>query len=256
MIKIIAITIKALTGNVLRFFYSRHLLSRAKIGKGVRISTSVQVAGKGKLIIGDGCVIEKHVSLGIFAGGNIHLGDNVCIKEGANIHAGENAGIALEHGSRVLAQAVLRNGKRAVLKKHSSISSYCMIFPRENGYDGSLTLGEHSNIGDFTTIDTCDDVIIGDYVAIGPDCILYTHDHDYKTGIKAAWKGKVKTGKIEIKDGAWVGARVTILPGVTIGEKAVVAAGSVVTRDVLPGELVAGIPAKPIIKKAKLEYAE
>jgi acetyltransferase-like isoleucine patch superfamily enzyme len=248
MIKIMAISMKSLSRKIIRPLYSAYLLSKADIGRNVSISGPLQVAGKGRLIIGDGCSIDKHVSLGIFNGGKISLGKGSVIKEGTNIHAGENAGITLSQGSKVLSHSVLRNGNKAILQAKSSISSYCMIFPRENGYDGAFILGENSNIGDFTTIDTCDDVIIGDNVAVGPYCIFYTHDHDYKTGDIAAWKGKVKTGKIIISDGAWVGARVTILPGVNIGEKAVVAAGSVVTRDVLPGDIVGGIPAKPLKK--------
>ena len=49
-----------------------------------------------------------------------------------------------------------------------------------------------------------------------------------------------------IKDGAWLGARCTILPGVTVGEGAIVAAGAVVHRDVAPNTLVAGVPARVV----------
>jgi maltose O-acetyltransferase len=49
---------------------------------------------------------------------------------------------------------------------------------------------------------------------------------------------------VSIEDGAWIAARVTILPGVTIGRGTVVAAGAVVTRDVPPNTLAAGVPAR------------
>jgi acetyltransferase-like isoleucine patch superfamily enzyme len=248
-INILLMTIRTVTGKIMRSVYWKYRLAKSEMGYSVKISFPVKIEGRGKLIIGDNATIEKQVSLGIYNGGTINLGKGTQLKEGTNLHAGENAELTLEEGVKVLAHSTLRNGNKMILKKNSSVSSYCMIFPRENAYDGTFILGEHSNIGDFTTIDTCDDVIIGNYVALGPNCILYTHDHDYETGELAAWKGEVKTGKIVIKDGAWVGARVTILPGVTIGEKAVVAAGSVVTRNVLPGEIVGGIPAKPLIKK-------
>ncbi|OQX82496.1 MAG: hypothetical protein B6D64_00125 [Bacteroidetes bacterium 4484_276] len=131
----------------------------------------------------------------------------------------------------------------------SAISSYCQVFPREPGFDGKFIMGGGSNIGDFTTIDTSDDVIIGNQVALGPYDIVYTHDHDYRADSFAAWKGGVVTGKVIIEDGAWVGARVTLLPGVTIGKRAIVAAGSVVTKSVAAGDIVGGIPAKSLIKK-------
>ena len=60
---------------------------------------------------------------------------------------------------------------------------------------------------------------------------------------------------ITIGDGVWLGARAIILPGVTIGEGAVVAAGAVVTKDVEPWAVVGGNPAK-FIKKRELKDAE
>ncbi|MBV4357845.1 hypothetical protein KTO63_11845 [Parasegetibacter sp. MAH-26] len=56
----------------------------------------------------------------------------------------------------------------------------------------------------------------------------------------------MKKAPITIEDGAWIGSRVTILPGVTIGEKSIIAAGAVVTKDVEPYTLVGGVPAKII----------
>lgn len=53
-------------------------------------------------------------------------------------------------------------------------------------------------------------------------------------------------GKVHIKQNAWIGAGATILPGISIGENAVVAAGAVVTKDVPANTVVAGIPAKVI----------
>lgn len=255
ILKITLISLKVFSEKILRSLYWKYRLARADMGQNVRITFPVRIEGKGKLIIGDNVVIEKQVSLGIFEGGRITLSRGAWLKEGVNLHAGSMGNLILEPGARVLANSTLRNGSSMVLKNNSSVSSYCMIFPREEGYDGAFILGENSNIGDFTTIDTCDEVNIGKHVALGPNCILYTHDHDYESGEVAAWKGKVRTGKIVIKEGAWVGARVTILPGITIGEKAVVAAGSVVTRDVAPGEVVGGIPAKPLMKKNSNEPA-
>ena len=85
---------------------------------------------------------------------------------------------------------------------------------------------------------------IGNNVNISSDTILETGSHEYST-FACVFK------PIVIKDDVWVGTRVTILQGVTIGEGAVVAAGSVVTRNVEPYTIVAGVPAKPIGKRKK-----
>ena len=87
-------------------------------------------------------------------------------------------------------------------------------------------------------------ITIEDNVLIGPKVNLITENHpldptDRKTLI---------CKPIVIKRNAWIGAAATILPGVTIGENAVVAAGAVVTNDVAPNTIVGGVPAK-FIKK-------
>ncbi|MFB9054537.1 acyltransferase [Formosa undariae] len=88
------------------------------------------------------------------------------------------------------------------------------------------------------------DVNRGSDVAIGPNCTLYTHDHDYSDKIVAAWKGVIISNPIIIKNGAWIGSNVTILPGATIGNRAVIAAASVVTMNVESETIVEGVPAK------------
>ncbi|WP_425562996.1 DapH/DapD/GlmU-related protein [Mucilaginibacter gynuensis] len=74
--------------------------------------------------------------------------------------------------------------------------------------------------------------------------MIWTLHHDYNT-TDFAQVGKT----VVIEDYAWLCSRSVILPGVTIGKGAVVAAGAVVTRDVQPYTVVGGIPAKPIAKR-------
>ncbi len=223
-------------------------LSQSSIGKNVSINFPVIIEGYGKLIIGNSVLIKKRASFGISKGGKVIINNNAQIYENVNIHAGKDVTITIGEQCSILKESTLRNGNNVTLENFSSISSYCNIFPREPGFDGCFILGEKSNVGDYTTIDTSSDVIIGKEVAIGPSSIIYTHDHDYKSDTFAAWKGGVKLGKVTIEDGSWVGARVTILPGVTIGKRAIVAAGSIVTRDVTPGDIVGGVPARSLLK--------
>ena len=83
-------------------------------------------------------------------------------------------------------------------------------------------------------------VTIEDDVQIGPSVKLTSENHP----LDPADRKTVLLQPILIKRNAWIGAGATILPGVTVGENAVVAAGAVVSRDVPPNTVVAGIPAK------------
>lgn len=232
-----------------RFLYWNLRLAQANLGPGVKIEFPVIVEGNGRLTLGACVELMKQATIGLSPGSHINIGAGSRIHPKANLHAGKDTTIKLGEKCSILTHAVVRNGKGVEMGAGSSISSYCNIFPREPGYDGKLIIGKGSNIGDNTIIDTSDDVIIGDMVALGPYDIVYTHDHDYRSDSFAAWKGGVHTGKVVVEDGAWVGARVTLLPGVTIGKRAIVAAGSVVTKDVAPGDIVGGIPAKSMLKK-------
>ncbi|HNW74005.1 MAG TPA: DapH/DapD/GlmU-related protein [Bacteroidales bacterium] len=232
-----------------RFIYWNLRLAQSDLGKNVRIHFPVILEGSGRLTVGPGAELMKRCSIGLSPGSRIILGASTRIHPEANIHAGKETTILLGEKCAILSHAIVRNGKGVEMGNNSSVSSYCNIFPREPGYDGRLVIGKGSNIGDNTIIDTSDDVIIGEQVALGPHDIVYTHDHDYRSDSFAAWKGGVHTGKVVVEDGAWVGARVTLLPGVTIGKRAIVAAGSVVTKDVAPGDIVGGIPAKSLLKK-------
>lgn len=84
-------------------------------------------------------------------------------------------------------------------------------------------------------------IILEDHVAVGPNTIFFAAGHDAsKLSLPDT------AGTIRVCSNVWIGGNSTILQGVTIGEGAVVAAGSVVTRDVEPYTIVAGVPAKKI----------
>jgi acetyltransferase-like isoleucine patch superfamily enzyme len=86
------------------------------------------------------------------------------------------------------------------------------------------------------------EVRIGSFVHIGHHVVLLTLDHEIGPARERC--GSLLSGPITIDDGAWIGSRVTILPGVVVGKGAVVATGAVVVSDVPPNTLVGGVPAK------------
>ena len=104
-----------------------------------------------------------------------------------------------------------------------------------------LSIGMGTSIGHGAVLDARYGLTIGENVNFSSEVMVWTAQHDYRD----KFFGTV--GKpVIIENYAWLGPRSIILPGVTIGEGAVVAAGAVVTRDVDPYVLVGGIPARKI----------
>lgn len=105
-----------------------------------------------------------------------------------------------------------------------------------------LTIGENTLVTGGLHVDLGAPVRIGNMVRIGHDVSLLTINH--AVGPFYLRAGTSFFGEIVIEDGCWLASRCTVLPGVTIGAGAIVAAGSVVTRDVPKHTLVAGVPAR------------
>ncbi len=77
------------------------------------------------------------------------------------------------------------------------------------------------------------DVVIGNDVTMGPDVIIYTSSHEYKDlGIPIKRQGKRKQKPVVIGNNVWIGARCILLPGVKVGDNAIIGANTVVTKDV------------------------
>ncbi len=107
-----------------------------------------------------------------------------------------------------------------------------------------LRIGTACVINESITFNLGGRVDIGDHVAIGMQCLFVTVGHEM--GDPRCRAGQTVTGSITVGSGAWLAARVVVLPGVTIGAGAVIAAGAVVACDVPPHTLAGGVPARVI----------
>jgi maltose O-acetyltransferase len=105
-----------------------------------------------------------------------------------------------------------------------------------------LTIGRECWLNAGCVLDLGASITISDRVALGHQVMLMTTSHALGTGERRA--GPVFTRPIFIEEGAWLGARSIVLPGVHVGCSAVVAAGAVVTKNVSPHTLVGGVPAR------------
>ncbi|MBI2051550.1 acyltransferase [Candidatus Roizmanbacteria bacterium] len=105
----------------------------------------------------------------------------------------------------------------------------------------NIVIGEDTIIGEGAVLDGRDKLVIGNHVAFASEVAVYNSKHDIDDEDFSPVDAPVA-----IKDYVFIGPRAIILPGVTIGEGAIVAAAAVVTKDVAPYTVVAGIPAKQI----------
>ncbi len=120
--------------------------------------------------------------------------------------------------------------------KGSSIHMGATLYDSRN-----IVIGEDSIIGERAVLDGRGPLYIGNHVDIASEVMIYNSQHDINDEHFTPHTKKVKIG-----DYVFVGPRTIILPGVTIGKGAIVAAGAIVTKDVPPYAIVAGVPAKII----------
>ena len=132
--------------------------------------------------------------------------------------------------------------RRFSLGQKSVVESYSCI----NNAVGDVVIGDHTRIGLHNTI--IGPVTIGCHVNLAQGITVTGLNHNFESTDKRIDEQGVSTLQVTIGDDIWIGANAAIMPGVTIGNHCVVAAGAVVTKDVPPHSLVAGVPAK-IIKQ-------
>jgi maltose O-acetyltransferase len=119
--------------------------------------------------------------------------------------------------------------------------------PRVNGARAlhrNLSIGRDCLIDVGVTLDLQERLEIGDRVTIGHDAMLLTSSHEI--GPREHRAGLVVCAPVRIEEGAWLGTRCIILPGVTVGAGAIIAPGALVNKDVPPNARVAGTPAKVV----------
>lgn len=126
------------------------------------------------------------------------------------------------------------------LGDYSVVESFACI----NNAVGDVIIGDHTRIGLHNTI--IGPVTIGSHVNLAQGITITALNHNFDDSEKRIDQQGISTKEVVLEDDIWVGANAVILPGVTIGKHVVVAAGAIVTKDVPPHSLVAGVPAKVI----------
>jgi acetyltransferase-like isoleucine patch superfamily enzyme len=131
-------------------------------------------------------------------------------------------------------------GENFSIKDFSIIESFGSI-KKESG---SLSIGDNVGISEFCYFSIRGNLIIGNNVIVGPNVKIFTENHSFEvTEIPFRLQDETRAD-VTIGNNVWIGSGATILPGVFIGDNVVIAAGSIVNKNVEDNSLVGGIPAK------------
>ena len=152
-------------------------------------------------------------------------------------------GSTVEPQTKIVNAANVRIGRDVLLKEAIYIRA---------GTQGRVEIGDRAAINGFCRFFGHGGITIGEDTQIGPGCLITTTDHDYRDQLRASFKA------VTIGKRVWMGANVTVLPGVSIGDEAVIGAGSVVTKSIPARSIAVGVPARVIktiddVRRERLE---
>ena len=139
----------------------------------------------------------------------------------------------LEGQQAIIRQLFGRTGQR-----------FCIYPPFWCDYGSNIEIGEDFFANHGTSILDGGKVIFGDHVFIGPNCGFHTAGHPIEAELRNQWQ--VFNKPIKVGNNVWFGAAVQVMPGVTIGDNAVIGAGSIVTHDIPANTVSAGNPCRVI----------
>lgn len=164
----------------------------------------------------------------------IRLGKSVFIGDNVEINALSFGGVSI--------------GNNVTIKKGGIIDCTGVLY----NLGDRLFIGDNVGISQNVFIQVRGSVKIGNDVIIGPGVSIFSENHIYDDLVIPIRKQGVSRVGVEINEGVWIGARSIILDGVKIGRNSIIAAGSVVTKDVEEFSVVGGVPAKFI--KSRLNF--
>ncbi len=226
-----------------------------KMGKpGYRVDTAlstwdiIRIMGAKGICLLRGIIYSirfKKASLPLFSGRNVRIRFAERITSGACLTLQNDVTI------NALSKKGVAFGRNVTLCKGTTID--CTGVIRELGE--GLVVGDYVGMSEGCFIQVRGAVRIGSHVMMGPGVRIFSENHAFESSDKLLTEQPTIRKGVCIEDDIWIGAGATILDGVTVGRGSIIAAGSVVTRDVPPFVIVAGVPAK-VIKDRKADLGE
>jgi acetyltransferase-like isoleucine patch superfamily enzyme len=178
----------------------------------------------------------------------IRVGKRFYIQGVPKIKIGGHAkDISIGRNVRIMGDVDLRNREQGSIRigDDVTIDEGCRFIAANNAI---LTIGNGTRIGLCTVFNCGVNVSIGENVLISGFCYIQSSNHGIKSGYPIQSQPHTY-GEINVGNNSWLGSHVTVLPGVSIGDGAVIGAKAVVTKEVFMDTIVAGIPAKVIGKR-------
>jgi len=181
------------------------------------------------------------------ASGRVFCERGVRVLHARHVRAGRD--LNLEEGAQImgLSRRGIVFGDRVTVGRGAMISP-TGLFGGEPGE--GLVVGDNSNIGHYAVVGCSGFISIGARVLMGPHVCLIAENHEMGDAARPIKDQGVRRAPITIEDDVWLGAGAIVVAGVTVGRGSVVAAGAVVTDDVAPGSVVAGVPGRLVRSRA------
>lgn len=140
-------------------------------------------------------------------------------------------------------------GENTTILEHSRIN----VWEDEHGNCAKVTIGNNCYIGYYFSLLAAADIVIEDHVLFASNVLINSHSHGIDPESEKYYSEQPLTGdSIRIGEGCWIGEKVSILPGVTIGKKCIIGANSVVTKSIPDYSIAVGAPAR-VIKQYDFE---
>ncbi len=158
-----------------------------------------------------------------------------------------NRKLIFSPGAKIDPRAIITRGGRINNGRNSIVQADRMLLPS----GGKINIGQRSSLNQYVVINGEGGVNIGDDVMISAFVSIFAANHHHeRVDIPMSAQGMYSKGGVQIGDDVWIGTHAVILDGVKIGKGCVIAAGAVITKDVEPYSIMAGVPAKEIGRRA------